>query len=228
MKLRLPRGLMNLLPLVLALIPISARSDSNISPAIGNSHAYGANIGWIQFENLGNPRVNLASGRLLGYAYSANVGWIALSESGVAVVATSIDPGVDSDNDGIPDNWERQFTGEDLSVLTETGDRDGDGESDAEEYAADTHPLNPNDRLRITAFIPPRDLGGGRIATDLAWTSKPSRRYSIVTSADPGVPFLPVLEDIVPAAGATTSARINDSAQVRHFYRVSAKFPLAP
>ena len=39
--------------------------------------AYGANIGWVNFEATGDPRVNLSTGQLLGFAYGANVGWIA-------------------------------------------------------------------------------------------------------------------------------------------------------
>ncbi len=123
--------------------------------------AYGANIGWINFEAGGDPRVNLSTGKLLGYASGANVGWIALSETGVMVSTTSIAPGADTDADGIPDNWERFFVGaNNLTLLTVTGDRDGDGELDAEEYAADTDPFNPNDHLRITAIVAPRQIGG--------------------------------------------------------------------
>lgn len=43
--------------------------------------AYGANVGWVNFEATGNPRVLLATGQLRGFAYSANVGWINLNDA---------------------------------------------------------------------------------------------------------------------------------------------------
>jgi hypothetical protein len=41
--------------------------------------AYGANIGWINFEDSGAPRIDLSSGRVSGSIYGANVGWISLN-----------------------------------------------------------------------------------------------------------------------------------------------------
>ncbi len=35
--------------------------------------AYGANIGWIDFEGCGDPRINLTTGRLGGFAWGSNV-----------------------------------------------------------------------------------------------------------------------------------------------------------
>src|SRR5262245_524566 len=40
--------------------------------------AYGANIGWIQFEEQGAPTVDPKTGHLGGSVYSANCGWISL------------------------------------------------------------------------------------------------------------------------------------------------------
>src|SRR5215468_5166236 len=38
--------------------------------------AYGANIGWLNFESNGAPRVDLSTGKLVGSIYSVNCGWI--------------------------------------------------------------------------------------------------------------------------------------------------------
>lgn len=190
--------------------------------------AYGANIGWVNFEPTGDPRVNLVNGKLLGYAWGMNVGWIALSETGVNVIATSLAPGADSDADGIPDNWERFFAGN-LTLLTATGDRDGDGILDKDEYAADTNPFSGSDRLQITAFVAPRQVGGvGPVVSDLTWTSKPSRKYSIEISGDLIAPFAPAFSNITPDLGATTFERYTDAAAMKKFYRIRAKLPLAP
>jgi len=192
--------------------------------------AYGANIGWVNFEATGDPRVNLATGKLLGYAYGANVGWIALSESGVNVLATTLAPGADTDADTIPDNWELFFGGgTDLTKLSATGDRDGDGILDKDEYAADTNPFSPLDRLQITTIVAPRQIGGvGPVVSDLTWTSKPSRKYSIEISPDLFAAFAPFVNNIVSDLGATTFERFNDPSTAKKFYRVRAKVPLAP
>jgi hypothetical protein len=58
-------------------------------------YAYGANIGWINFEANGAPVVNFASGNLSGYAYSANVGWISLSNAMAFVQTASLTPAND-------------------------------------------------------------------------------------------------------------------------------------
>ncbi len=58
--------------------------------AFGNlrGFAYGANIGWINFETNGAAAVDFGSGNLTGYAYGVNVGWISLSNA-VAYVQTA-------------------------------------------------------------------------------------------------------------------------------------------
>src|SRR6266446_3756003 len=43
--------------------------------------AYGASIGWLNFENTGAPRLDPMTGKLSGYIYSANCGWISLSNA---------------------------------------------------------------------------------------------------------------------------------------------------
>jgi len=193
--------------------------------------AYGANIGWVNFEATGNPRVNLATGQLLGYAYGANVGWIALSETGVTVETDSIAPGADTDGDTIPDVWERSKAGN-LTTLGLANDEDGDGESDVEEYAADTNPFDSIDLLRITALVGPRNVvGTGPFATDVTWTSKATRWYEIETNADLLVAWQTAVDNLVPT-GPTTFKRFNDpflaSIPEKRFYRVRAKLPLAP
>ena len=107
--------------------------------------AYGANIGWLQFEPFGNPRIDPATGRLMGYAWSANLGWINLGNSSSQYLATlSIPMSPDLDTDGISDAWELEMAGE-LKTLTQTGDYDADGLLDLDEYAADSNPLDSSD-----------------------------------------------------------------------------------
>ncbi len=190
--------------------------------------AYGANIGWVNFEATGDPRVNLATGQLLGFAYSANCGWIALSGAGVTVTTTSLAVGADTDTDGMADAWERTHA-PNLATLGIGLDGDGDGELDTDEFAADTDPLDVNDRLRITLVVPPRQLiVAGPFVTDLAWTSKESRKYDIERIGNLTLPFTVAVAGIAPTPGTLTAVQFNDPNAGAKFYRVRAKRPLVP
>ena len=205
-------------------------SNGTICEAKLRGFAYGANIGWINFEATGDPRVNLSTGKFRGYAYGANIGWINLGEldANVNVVTTSIAPGTDTDGDGIPDAWERLKVGN-LTTMNATSDTDGDGVPDKDEYAADTDPLDRSDKLQITAIVPPRQLvAAGPFVTDLTWTSKPTRKYTIEISPDLIVAFTSALTNIAPGSGTTTLKSFNDVSALKRFYRVRAKLPLAP
>jgi hypothetical protein len=111
-------------------------------------YAYGANIGWIHFEDTGAPKVDLATGNFSGYAWSANCGWISLSNAVAFVKSDTIQPGVDSNGDGIPDAWELQHFGT-INVNT-NADTDHDGKTTLQEYLAGTDPNNPGDYVQIS------------------------------------------------------------------------------
>lgn len=68
--------------------------------------------------------------------------------------------GWDSDGDGMPDDWEKQYGLNPLSKDDALGDLDGDGFTNLEEYQAKTNPLDPKS-------FPPR-VGYLRVAKILA------------------------------------------------------------
>ena len=102
-------------------------------------YAYGANIGWINFESTGAPKVDLATGNLSGYAYSANCGWISLSNATAHVQTDTIQQGPLAPN-GLPIAW--LLTNFGTTNVSASADPDGDGMSNQAEYLAGTNP-NP-------------------------------------------------------------------------------------
>jgi hypothetical protein len=75
-------------------------------------YAYGANIGWVNFEQTyGKPRVDLRTGVMSGAAWSPNVGWISFSNAVAHVRMARLETGPDSDGDGIGDPWEYEMAG---------------------------------------------------------------------------------------------------------------------
>lgn len=186
--------------------------------------AYGANIGWINFEAQGNPQITLNTGRFSGYAWSANCGWINLGDGSFTLATTNILPGADTDGDGLADAYEFQFTSPDsLALLTDSGDADADGESDLEEYLANTNPFDPYSQLRITAYS-----FTGVADFSLTWTSTPTRLYRIESKPDLNPPaWTLALNNIVPSGPFTTRAVLKPD-PLRGFFRVQAFLPLAP
>lgn len=185
--------------------------------------AYGANIGWINFETNGDPRINLLTGNLSGYAYSANIGWIGLSNAQAYVRTDTVAPGADTEPDGIPDPWEMLYA-TNLTTFTASSDTDGDGVSDRDEYFADTDPRNPNDNLAFALISV-----SGASTRDLTWKSRPSRFYRIDSNTNliTGTWTDSGLGLQSPDAG-TTTLRTVTAAQTQTFFRVKAVRPFVP
>ncbi len=190
-------------------------------------YAYGANIGWITFEQThGQPKIDLLTGNLSGYAWGANIGWISLANSQAYVRTDTLGAGPDTDGDGLPDAWEIEKAGDlvTLGVLDE--DSDDDGVPDDEEYVADTDPLNPASRLEITAF----ERAGGEDST--TWPVAQTRLYRLVQT-DCLTPAPPVWTDsglglILPDGAPELTRGVLAPAATQRFYRVQAVVPLTP
>ncbi len=186
--------------------------------------AYGANIGWINFETNGNARVDLTTGKLDGYAYGANVGWISLSNSQAHVQTDFLDWGPDTDGDGIPDAYEYAMTGG-LTSLTAGGDFDNDGAGDKDEFLANTDPTDYTSLLAITSL--------NRVATtnQVTWTVEPTRTYRLeqASAADNSAVWSDSgLGVLAPGMAPTLTGLVPDPAATTLFYRAKALVPLAP
>ncbi len=120
----------------------------------------------------------------------------------------------DRDQVGLSDAWELAQAGN-LTLLATSGDADGDGLSDQEEYLAGTDPRDVTSALRITAFAP------AAVGVTITWTSHPSRQYQIYESATaagnpwslslpgerlPGSPAAVTHASVTNAAGRRTAA----------------------
>lgn len=181
--------------------------------------AYGANIGWISFDERGGARVDWTTGTLSGSAYAANAGWISL-ESGTGVRVDRVAESPDLDNDGLPDAWEIAYAGT-LTVLHGNRDSDGDGASDREEFLAGTNPLDKAEKLG------PVTLEVTSNVQSLTWPSKAGYLYLVErrASLQPGSPWIAV--NIQPVIGTGNLIEYNLPALAGSgFYRVRAYPPL--
>jgi hypothetical protein len=190
-------------------------------------YAYGANIGWIAFEDQGNPRIDLTTGRLSGFAYSANVGWINLGEFS-ASITSSLAPATDTDNDSIPDAWERSYFG-DLTTAGPGSDFDNDGQPDWIEFAADTDPKNATDLFRLTSLAPNLAASPGQVT--VTFTSRPTRRYRLAFGTGLSLPvnWIPSgLGTFTPDAGPSTTRTFSTTDAPQAFIRAEVLRPLTP
>jgi hypothetical protein len=205
----------------------NSASDYGINhDQLGNlrGFAYAANLGWIQFEKVGAPRVDLQSGRLSGSVYSANAGWIHLSNDPYFLQTDSLAPGTDSDGDGIPDAWELIHAGN-LTLFNSVSDVDKDGSTDLEEYLAGTDPLDPEDRLIITAF----SLESDRKTMTLTFPSRSTREYAVAASRKIGLESDWVQLSSVPQLGNDGAGSLtvtNEQTVSDWFFRIQASRPL--
>ncbi|MCI0541171.1 MAG: hypothetical protein L0Z50_38710 [Verrucomicrobiales bacterium] len=188
--------------------------------------AYGANIGWINFAPVGQPRIDLSTGRLSGFVYGANVGWISLGDSVAVLEIESLGEGNDSDLDGIPDAWEIAHA-TNLTSLTENGDLDADGYSDRDEYGADTDPMDLSDNLRILKF----SLAGNRSSATLTWSTRLTRRYVLETRSN--LAGMDQWKDAgfgtLSASGPNISRDVPQNPDIaQQYFRIRATRPLAP
>jgi len=186
--------------------------------------AYGANIGWVIFENTGAPKVDLKTGTLSGAIYSANCGWISLSNASAHVRSDTIANGVDTDGDGIADAWEYKHSNT-LDAFTANSDTDGDGVSDKDEYLADSDALDAGDYLRITRYV---TTPGGTLSS-VIWKSAATRCYFIEKKMDLNSrTWLDSGLGIISPDGLSTIRMFGDTNAPMRFYRVRAVKPLAP
>jgi hypothetical protein len=194
----------------------------NVTPTGAlRGYAYAANAGWINFEALGNPRVDWVSGKLAGRAWSANVGWLDLENSNQFLRLASLPEPADSDADGIADSWEI-FHASNLTSFSAEADADADGLPDLDEYLAGTDPLDSADSLSVQVSVSATAQG-----SMLQWPTKAGYLYFIDqrSALRPSANWSAVTEKIT-GSGSTATLTI-PFGESYAFYRVRAYPPLS-
>jgi len=111
----------------------------------------------------------VASGYAEGRYHYFSSGLLQIGEDlGRALFETS---GLDVDEDGLPDIWEKQY-GE-IGDFSAQGDDDGDGISDLEEYCVGTDPNDSGDQLSLQNDLP-----------TLSWTGQSGLYYQMMFSSN--------------------------------------------
>jgi hypothetical protein len=86
--------------------------------------------------------------------------------------------GDDENADGLPDNWQAQYWGNNPALWpSPNADSDGDGISNRLEFMAGTNPRDPNSALRTSFVVAPQ---GPR----LTWNTVPGQMYQVEQTSD--------------------------------------------
>jgi hypothetical protein len=126
---------------------------------------------------------------------------------------------VDSDQDGMPDGWERNHGLDPSDPMDAAQDKDGDGVSNLAECRAGTDPANPGSYLWIKSLAVGDAVGG----VELRWGSAPNRLYTVLRSAAVPGGFVPVAAHVLstPPENVWLDATMTNSASL--FYRLQVE-----
>jgi hypothetical protein len=138
-----------------------------------------------------------------------------LASARLTVVSTVPGGGADTDADGLPDLWEKQF-GLNFLAPDATADRDADGLNNLDEYLAGTDPTNRQSTLRLAGSL------GASGELSLSWMALAGRSYSLLQSTTPAGGLWTPLNPVAPAlTNRLVTSRVPLSpAPARQFYRL--------
>ena len=133
---------------------------TNSAPAHGLNFNFNSNTGTLIYQP---AHAFIGSDQ---FSFRATDG---MSTGAVANVILNVVAPPDTNANGLPDSWEAKY-----GVTNPSADDDGDGQSNLQEYIANTNPTNAASVLRITGVT--RDQNG---RVDLQWSAKGSTRYRV-------------------------------------------------
>jgi sialidase-1 len=123
-----------------------------------------------------------------------------------------MNPGIDNDNDGMPDAWEI-LHGLNPNISNSAADADGDGASNGSEYFAGTDPLESSSVFAIS------QISNG-LQIQMEWSSIPGKSYVIEESGDLITWNVAAGSTVLTATSSTSSAGIAADASIRRFFRI--------
>lgn len=122
-------------------------------------------------------------------------------------------PAADSDEDGLPDDWELTYFNS--LVRDGAGDWDGDGMSDRAEYTAGTDPTNEGSALRVLTLS---GVGGGGVT--VIWSAVPGKTYRVQFKDAVNAPdWTDVPGDVLAASDSASKVDTTAGASEQRFYR---------
>ena len=128
---------------------------------------------------------------------------------------------IDSDADGLPDNWMIQYfghaTGQASDLSQAQDDADSDGVSNLAEYLAGTNPKDPHSYLSLTGI----GLGGTN-GVQIAWGSAPNKLYSLQRAVvlSGGLGFTNIAEHILSTPPENVYLDASATNRAAFFYRI--------
>ena len=129
---------------------------------------------------------------------------------------SAVIPYPDTDEDGLPDQWEMQNFK--TLAMSGSGDEDGDGKSNLEEFVAGTDPNDSRSRFKVTS-VTPDDRGESTIR----WDSVNGRIYTVYKSTDLTTNSWISVSPPQPGTGAEMIYHAK-AGGLRKFYRVGVGF----
>jgi hypothetical protein len=120
---------------------------------------------------------------------------------------------VDTDGDGMPDDWEQQYFGS-ATGADPNADPDGDGFSNYAEFVAGTNPLDPTDHLALVSAV-----SDGTTVT-LTFRTVPLKRYQVEYTDDLTTGTWTSLGNILAANSNSLVVTDTPDSKVSRFYRL--------
>ena len=148
--------------------------------------------------------------RPLASGSSATLNTTGISEQ-VTIVVNPPLIHTDSDSDGVDDSWEKAYFSN-LSTVNASSDNDLDGNTDAAEFQAGTHPADSSSNFRLNIQDASTHFG-------LSWPSASGRTYSIQMTTNLGDSWTR-LENNITATPPTNSLSITRSSSAA-FYQIT-------